>query len=77
MAQFWLSVCVDVHCCPHCTSPESGSQPHLPLRHWVLPPHALLHEPQLEVSDVVSTHPPSQSVCPDGHAETHLLWEQR
>jgi hypothetical protein len=39
----------------------------------VLPPHELLQEPQLELSDVVSMHPPSQYVCADGHAETHLL----
>jgi hypothetical protein len=48
----------------------------LPLKHCKLPPHAALHEPQLEVSDVVSTHPPSQSLCPEGHAETHLPLEQ-
>jgi hypothetical protein len=38
----------------------------------MLPPHDLLQEPQLEVSDLVSTHPPSQYVWADGHAETHL-----
>jgi hypothetical protein len=31
MAQFWSSLAVDVHCCPHCVSPESAWQPHLPL----------------------------------------------
>jgi hypothetical protein len=43
----------------------------------VLPPQELLQEPQLELSDVVSTHPPSQYVLADVHAEAQLPLEQR
>jgi hypothetical protein len=76
--QFSLSVSTMMHDCPHSDCPASASQPHRPRTHCVLPLHVLPHDPQLLLSDVVSTHPPlPHSVSPEAHAETHLPCEHR
>jgi hypothetical protein len=76
--QFRVSVSGETQFCEHSISPASGSHPHRPPVHCVLPAHVLPQEPQFELSDDVSMHPPlPHSVSPAAHAETHLPCEQR